>query len=281
METLDLKQIQLEWDNIAENFDRFVTSSHDGSFAKKLLQFAGLKAGMRFLDVAAGTGALTFPAAQMGARVTAVDISPNMIKFLKERAKKEILANVDGHVMDGQALTLPDNSFDVTGSQFGVMLFPDLPKGLKEMVRVTKPGGSVLVIAFNTPDQVDFIQYFFTALKIVMPDFQGMPKDPLPLPFQVSDPEVLHTRMQDAGLEDIQIIRETERSEFKSGIELWNTVMSSNPIAVQVTENLTQKQKEQVQQVLEEMVRKKAGANDTAVLKAGLNVATGKKVQEG
>ena len=40
----------------------------------------------------------------------------------------------------------------VSGSQFGVMLFPDLAKGLSEMVRVTKPGGTVLVIAFRTPD---------------------------------------------------------------------------------------------------------------------------------
>lgn len=278
METIDLRQTQLAWNNIADGYDNYITPSHDGNFTKKLLKFAGLKRGMNFLDIAAGTGALTIPAARIGARVTAVDISPKMIILLKERAKKAGLTNVDGYVMDGHDLDLPDNSFDVTGSQFGVMLFPDLPKGLREMMRVTKPGGTVLVIAFSTLDQVHFIKFFFSALQIVVPDFQGLPQDPPPLPFQVSDPKILHKRMEDAGLQDIQIIREIEQFEYKSGIELWNSVMSSNPIASQVTAGLTGKQKIQVQQTLEDMVRDQAEGNDVAILKAELNVAVGKKV---
>lgn len=277
MEPIDLKQTQLAWDHIAEGFDTYMTPSHDRNFTKKLLKHAGLKRGLHFLDIAAGTGALSIPTAQMGARVTAVDISPNMIRLLKERAKKEGLTNVDGYVMDGHALDLPDNSFDITGSQFGVMLFPDLPKGLREMVRVTKPGGTVLVIAFSTPDRVDFIHFFFTALQIVVPDFQGLPQDPPPLPFQVSDPKIFHKRMEEAGLLDIQIIRETEPIEYESGIQLWNSVMSSNPIALQVTAGLTEKQKIQVQQTLEDMVRAQSAGNDVAVLKAELNVAVGRK----
>ena len=53
--------------------------------------------------------------------------------------------------MDCHALELPDDRFDVTGSQFGVMLVPDQPRALREMVRVTKPGGRVLVIAYGPP----------------------------------------------------------------------------------------------------------------------------------
>lgn len=178
--------------------------------------------------------------------------------------------------MDGHALDLPDHSFDTAGSQFGVMLFPDLPQGLKEMVRVTKPGGTVLVIAFSTPDRVDFIQFFFTALQIVVPGFRGLPQDPPPLPFQVADPNVFRRRMEEAGLQDVQIIREVEQLKYRSGAALWNSVMNSNPIALQVTAGLTEKQKIQVQQTLEDMVREKAGGNDVAVLKAELNVAVGK-----
>lgn len=277
METIDLKQTKLAWDHIAEGYDNHITPSHDENFTKKLLKFAGLKRGMNFLDIAAGTGALTIPAARIGARVTAVDISPNMIRLLKERANNEGLTKLAGYVMDGHALDLPDNSFDITGSQFGVMLFPDLPKGLKEMVRVTRPGGTVLVIAFSTLDRVDFINFFLTALQIVVPDFQGLPQDPPPLPFQVSDPKIFHKRMEDAGLQDIQIISEVEKFEYKSGIELWNSVMNSNPIALQVTAGLTEKQKNQVQQTLEDMVREQAGGNGVAILKAELNVAVGRK----
>ena len=53
--------------------------------------------------------------------------------------------------MDAHALELDDDSFDLTGSQFGVMLVPDQPIALREMVRVTKPGGRVLLIAYGPP----------------------------------------------------------------------------------------------------------------------------------
>lgn len=281
METINAQQqqrIQLAWDNIAEGYDNNITSLHDENFTKKLLKFADLERGMSFLDIAAGTGALTLPAARMGAQVAAVDISQNMIMLLKERAKEGGLTNVEGYVMDGHNLDLPDNSFDVTGSQFGVMLFPDLPKGIREMVRVTKPGGTVLIIAFSTVDRVDFINYFLTALQIVVPGFEGLPQDPPPLPFQVSNPKVFHQRMEEAGLQDIKIIQEIEQFQFRSGVELWNTVLSSNPIALQLTKGITEKQKIQVQQTLEDMIRTQARGKDVAVLEAELNVAVGRKM---
>lgn len=278
MEASDLKQTQLAWDNISEGYDHHITPSHDASFTKRLLTRAGLKSGMDFLDVAAGTGAIAIPAARIGAHVTAVDLSPNMIRLLKERAEREGLTNVDGYVMDGHALDLPDDTFDMAGSQFGVMLFPDLPKGLAEMVRVTKPGGIVVVIAFSTPDRVDFIKFFFTALQIVLPGFQGLPQNPPPLPFQVSDPKILYKRMEDAGLREIRIVQEIEQFKYKSGAELWKSVISSNPIAVHVTADLTEKQKIQVQQTLEDMVREQAAGDDVAILETELNVAVGRKI---
>ncbi len=277
MESSDLNQTVLAWDKISKGYDSYVTPTHDRNFTKRLLTLAGIKRGMRFLDVAAGSGALTIPAAQLGATVTAVDISPKMIGLLKERASREGLENVDGYVMDGHALEFPENTFDITGSQFGVMLFPDLAKGLNEMARVTKPGGTVLVIAFGPPDRVDFIEFFFTALQIVVPDFQGLPQNPPPLPFQLANPEIFRKRMENAGLQEIQIIREVEEIKFKTGAELWNSVTSSNPIAAQVIAGLAEGQKVQVQQTLDAMVREQAEGNDVAILNSELNVAVGRK----
>jgi ubiquinone/menaquinone biosynthesis C-methylase UbiE len=77
---------------------------------------------MRFLDVAAGSGALSIPAARLGARALATDLSPVMLGSLDERARQEGL-DVATRVMDGHALDLDDDSFDIAGSQFGVMLF--------------------------------------------------------------------------------------------------------------------------------------------------------------
>src|SRR5919106_4102699 len=101
------------WDAIAEGYDRYV-SPQEVDLANEALRFAGLRAGQRFLDVAAGTGGLSLPAARLGARVLATDWSPAMIKRFEARTRAEGLSSAEGRVMDCHALDLPDNSFDVT-----------------------------------------------------------------------------------------------------------------------------------------------------------------------
>ena len=127
------------WDSIATGYDEFVTPTHVW-LANEGLRRADIRPGMRFLDVAAGSGALSIPAARLGAQVLATDQSPAMLEHLDARALKEGLT-IETRVMDGHALELEDDTFDVAGSQFGVMLFPDMPRGIREMARVVKPGG--------------------------------------------------------------------------------------------------------------------------------------------
>ena len=139
------------WDAIAEGYDLYV-APQEVDLAKEALRLVGLEPGERFLDVAAGTGGLSLSAARLAARVLATDWSPAMIERFQARVREEHLRDAEGRVMDCHALDLPHDSFDVTGSQFGVMLVPDQERALREMVRVTKPGGRVLVIAYGFPD---------------------------------------------------------------------------------------------------------------------------------
>lgn len=132
------------WDAIAALYDEHVAPG-EVELATAGLRLAGLRVGDTFLDVAAGTGGLSLPAARLGAKVLATDWSPKMIEHFTKRVAAEGL-DAEGRVMDAHALDLPDDSYDVVGSQFGVMLVPDQPKALREMVRVTKPGGRVLLI---------------------------------------------------------------------------------------------------------------------------------------
>src|SRR5690606_27753167 len=142
----------------------------------------------RVLDVAAGSGALSIPAARRGAQVLATDISQQMITLLQNRARAEGLVNLDARVMDGNAMDLPDNTFDVTVSQNGVSVFPDFVQGLSEMARVTRPGGRVVVVCFGPVQRAEFLTFFMAALTAVAPDFCGLPTNPPPLPFQIADP---------------------------------------------------------------------------------------------
>ena len=178
------------WDAIAEGYDRYV-APQELDLANEALRLVGLAPGQRFLDVAAGPGGLSLPAARLGAQVLATDWSRAMIERFEARVREEGLSKAEGRVMDCHALDLPDESFDITGSQFGVMLVPDQGRALREMVRVTKPGGRVLVIAYGFPADLEFLQFFMGALKAVAPAFPGLPDDPPPLEFQASDPDAL------------------------------------------------------------------------------------------
>jgi ubiquinone/menaquinone biosynthesis C-methylase UbiE len=274
---VEAQQIQKAWDKIAPNYDRFVSGTH-APLANEGFRLAGLRAGMRFLDVAAGCGALSIPAAGLGARVLATDLSPVMLERLNRRAHRENL-EIETRVMDGMSLELDDGSFDVVGSQFGVMLFPDMPRGISEMVRVTRPAGRVLMIVFGEPRKVEFFSFFVRAVQAVVPGFQGPPMDPPPLPFQLQDPNRLSQEMARAGLKDVSVETITEQLEYQSGIELWNWLRSSNPIVEAVIGELglTEEQLVGVQQALEVMVRERAGESDTAILTVPVNIGVGTK----
>ncbi len=262
------------WDVIAAGYDRYVAPQEE-ALAKEALRLVRLRAGERFLDVAAGTGGLSLPAARLGAEVLATDWSLAMIAQLEARARAEGLAHVEGRVMDCHALDLPDDSFDVTASQFGVMLVPDQPQALREMVRVARPGGRVLVIAYGPPGDLEFLQFFVSALQAVWPDFPGLPDDPPPLEFQAADPHVLRDRMRDAGLRDVTVTRTVERPCFSSGQELWDWVYHGNPIPGMLVAELDEDRRAAMRQILDGMLRERSGPAGSAELSNRVHIAIG------
>ena len=217
------------------------------------------------------------PAARLGAEVLATDWSPAMIEQFQARVRDEGLSNAEGRVMDCHALDFSDSSFDVTGSQFGVMLVPDQPRALREMVRVTRPGGRVLVIAYGSLAELEFLQFFISALQVVAPEFPGLPDDPPPLEFQVSNPEVLRQRLTDAGLKEVRVEGSVERPTFGSGQEMWDWVLYGNPIPGMLVADLTEEQQTRLRQVLDGMLRERSGGDGPAVLTNPVNIGIGTK----
>jgi ubiquinone/menaquinone biosynthesis C-methylase UbiE len=260
---------------VAPGYDEHVTPRW--ALGEEVLDLAGLGPDLRFLDVACGSGALALPAARRGARVTAVDLSPVMIDRLRARAREEGLSNVDARVMDGHALDFEDGSFDAAGSQFGVMLFPELPRALREMVRVTRSGGRVFMAVYGPPEEVEFLTFFLPAMNEIVPDFEGLPSDPPPLPFQVSDPGVLRERMETAGLRDVRVAPTVERLEFASGDEFWDWFTSSNPIATGMVEDLTKEQRRAVRRKLDALLEERSGGEGPALLECTVHVGVGTK----
>jgi hypothetical protein len=143
---------------------------------------------------------------------------------------------------------------------------------------VTKPGGRVLLIAYGPPADFEALQFFIAALQSVVLDFEGLPDDPPPLEFQVADPEILRQRLIDVGLRDVMVdTTHEERVEFSSGQEMWNWMLSGNPIGSVIVGDLTGEQQDAVRQVLDGMLRERSGAHGPAVLTAPLNIGVGTK----
>jgi ubiquinone/menaquinone biosynthesis C-methylase UbiE len=274
--TQEHEDTRAAWDKIAAGYDKTNTETQQW-LGSESVRRAGLRAGMRFLDVAAGSGALSLPAARLGAEVLATDLSPAMLGFLRDRARKEHL-DIETRVMDGHDLELESSTFDMVGSQFGVMTFPDQSRGIREMTRVVKPGGRVLMSVYGSPAEIDFLGCFVSAVRSVRPDFVP-PMDPPPPEFRLADPEKLRRELAEAGLEGVRIDQITEHTEFKSPQLLWEWIIWSNPIVERILGMLkvTREERAIVAQAIRALWEKRAASTGIATLAAPINIGWGTK----
>jgi ubiquinone/menaquinone biosynthesis C-methylase UbiE len=122
-----------------------IAASMRGS-GEALVDGLGVEAGMDVLDLGCGDGTTALPAAERGARVTGVDIAANLVAAGQARAAAAGLDNVSFQQGDASRLSeLADESFDLTLSVFGAMFAPRPYDVAKEMVRVTRAGGRVVM----------------------------------------------------------------------------------------------------------------------------------------
>jgi ubiquinone/menaquinone biosynthesis C-methylase UbiE len=111
-----------------------------------LVQGVGITKGLKVLDLGSGDGTTALPAAKLGAAVLGVDIAPNLVAAGNKRAKEQGLTNCTFQEGDASNLEgLPDQAFDLVISIFGAMFAPKPFDVAKEMVRVTRPGGRIVM----------------------------------------------------------------------------------------------------------------------------------------
>jgi SAM-dependent methyltransferase len=116
----------------------------------RLVEACGIGPGMSVLDVAAGTGNASIPAAQAGADVTASDLTPELLEAGRRRAEAEGLT-LEWVEADAEQLPFEDESFDVVMSSIGAMFAPQHQDAADELVRVCRPGGTIGLLSW-TPD---------------------------------------------------------------------------------------------------------------------------------
>ncbi|CCH76619.1 Methyltransferase type 11 [Nostocoides japonicum T1-X7] len=177
----------------AEGYDRLM-GRYLPTLGPALADVAGVAAGQRVLDVGCGPGGLTAELVQRVGpdRVAAVDPSPQFAQACRERNP-----GVDVHVAVAEDLPFADARFDATLASLVVGFMTDRLAGLREMVRVTAPGG-VVAACFWAHDQMELIDRFWSAVADVQPGHPGES-----LLFGRREGE-LASLFVDAGLDDVR-----------------------------------------------------------------------------
>lgn len=144
--------------DIAWDYERFNTLSSFGrhrSWLRKLVELAPITPDTLLLDVAGGTGDVTFTACALKppARAVLSDYTPAMLEVAQKRldAGEAHGVPVELAVVDGQDIPYEDGSFDVVTVSYGIRNMPQREKALSEMHRVLKPGGALCILDFSTP----------------------------------------------------------------------------------------------------------------------------------
>jgi len=139
---------------IADRYD-FITVvlsyGQDRRWKRRLAVLAEPLAGRRALDLATGTGDIAYALALRGARVVGLDITHRMIELARAKARDQS-GRCTFLVADMIALPFPDCSFDVVTTGYGLRNVPDLTQAVDEIARVLAPGGMVLSLDFNRPE---------------------------------------------------------------------------------------------------------------------------------
>ena len=152
------EQVAAMFDNIAPKYDflnHALSFGIDKIWRRKAIRLITGCSPSTILDVATGTGDFAVAALKSGAqKVTGIDISREMIAVGKEKIRKMGLEDrITLMTGDSEAIQFPDHSFDVATVAFGVRNFENLSRGLSELHRVIRKGGTLCVLEFSNPRQ--------------------------------------------------------------------------------------------------------------------------------
>lgn len=179
---------------------------------EELVSAINIKKGMKVLDLGCGDGTTAIPAAKTGADVTGVDIASNLVEAGNKRAKKEGLTNCVFKEGDASDLSgLVDDSFDATVTFFGAMFAPKPFDVAKEMVRVTKPGGKIVMGNWIPGDPTLVAQILKTCSAYMPPPPEGFVS-----PMTWGQVDSVVERFTKAGVPQENISFEKETWTFRS-----------------------------------------------------------------
>ena len=202
-----IAQQRRHWDAVADGWARWLAWT-ERNFAPvtEWLAATAWSPGADVLDVACGAGYPALVAAARvapGGRVTATDLSTEMVAVTASQANARGLRNVRVAPMDAGRLEFPEGSFDAVSNVYGVMFSPDPVEAMREAKRVLKPGGRTAVVVWDAFENNSFFSAITDVARTVLR--LTSPEPGTPGPFRFAPPGALEQALRQAGFARVQV----------------------------------------------------------------------------
>ncbi|MEN8138539.1 MAG: bifunctional demethylmenaquinone methyltransferase/2-methoxy-6-polyprenyl-1,4-benzoquinol methylase UbiE [Bacteroidota bacterium] len=170
------EQVAEMFDNISHKYDflnHFLSMGIDIQWRKKVVKLIKQTEAKNILDIATGTGDLAIAMSKINPeKITGLDLSEGMLNVGREKIKSQKLDSLIEMIQgDSENLPFEDNTFDAITVSFGVRNFENLDKGLREINRVLKPGGTFVILEFSQPQKFPMKQLYSFYSKHILPFF--------------------------------------------------------------------------------------------------------------
>jgi SAM-dependent methyltransferase len=257
------------WNLVANAYSTEVAPTFS-SFAKDALEFGRVQEGERLLDVATGPGTVALAAVRAGARVSAIDFSPQMIAELRARFEREGIADIDARVGDATALPYEVGAFDVAVSMFAFNLIANRAAAFRELHRVLRRGGRAVV---GTPASFRTKPAFAEIRAMVR---RALPELDLDFDLPLDEPAELLREMGAADFGEVEA-KTVERSfAFPSIADAWGTAGRAGAPFAALRESMGEDRWSRASETILRDLESRFGSGPQSI-ELSVNIARGRK----
>jgi len=215
------------WDKAAVYYENFW--HHNLRPAQdQLMEFAAIQPGERILDIACGTGLISFRAAELTGNtgyVLGTDISDKMVDICRQSAIEKNLTNIEFDRMEAETLKVPESSFDLALCALGLMYVTDPALALKEMYKALKPGARAVSAVWGRRQYCGWAEIFEIVDKRVSSEV-------CPMFFYLGNPTVLDVHFANAGFKDLKTSTINTILHHKTDEEACGAAFAGGPVAL-------------------------------------------------
>jgi len=215
------------WDKAATYYENFwhhnLLPAQD-----KLIEFAAIQPGERILDIACGTGLISFRAADLTGNngyVLGTDISDKMVEISRQTALEKNLNNIRFERMEAETLKVPDSSFDLALCALGLMYVTDPALALREMYKSLKPGGRAVAAVWGRRQHCGWAEIFEIVDRRVASEV-------CPMFFYLGNPNVLDVHYANAGFKDLKTSAINTILRYDTDEEASGAAFAGGPVAL-------------------------------------------------